>query len=86
MADLEQLKQKYAPVFQTIQSFSAEGATMEPPQLDGDKLRAGGVQQVLVGDMVGDLLRGFRNVARIRPPARPRRGLRWARLERQHRV
>jgi len=38
MADLEQLKQKYAPVFQTIQSFSAEGATMEPPQLDGDKL------------------------------------------------
>ena len=38
MADLEQLKQKYAPVIQTIQSFSAEGATMEQPQLDGDKL------------------------------------------------
>lgn len=38
MADLEQLKQKYGPVLQTIHSFGPEGATVEPPSLDGDKL------------------------------------------------
>lgn len=38
MADLEQLKQKYAPVVQTIESFSAQGATVEDQSLDGDKL------------------------------------------------
>ena len=38
MADLEQLKQKYAPVVQTIESFSAEGAKVEAQSLDGDKL------------------------------------------------
>jgi nucleoid-associated protein YgaU len=38
MADLEQLKQKYAPVVQTIESFSAEGARVEDQSLDGDKL------------------------------------------------
>ena len=38
MADLEQLKQKYAPVVQTIQSFSAEGAQVQDQSLDGDKL------------------------------------------------
>ena len=38
MADLEQLKQKYAPVVSTIESFSAEGAKVEDQSLDGDKL------------------------------------------------
>jgi nucleoid-associated protein YgaU len=38
MADLNQLKQKYAPVIDTIQSFSAEGATVNNVNLDGDKL------------------------------------------------
>ncbi len=38
MADLEQLKQKYAPVIQTIQSFSDIGATLEGVSLDGEKL------------------------------------------------
>ena len=36
MADLNQLKQKYAPVIDTIQSFSAEGAKVEDVSLDGD--------------------------------------------------
>ena len=38
MADLDQLKQKYAPVIDTIQSFSAEGATVEDVSLDGEQL------------------------------------------------
>ena len=38
MADLNQLKQKYQPVIDTIQSFSAEGAKVEDVSLDGDKL------------------------------------------------
>ncbi len=38
MADLEQLKQKYAPVIQTIQEFSDLGAKVDQVGLDGDKL------------------------------------------------
>jgi nucleoid-associated protein YgaU len=38
MPDLNQLKQKYAPVVQTIESFSAEGAQVQDTSLDGDKL------------------------------------------------
>ena len=38
MADLEQLKAKYAPVVQTIESFGSEGAKVEALSLDGDKL------------------------------------------------
>jgi nucleoid-associated protein YgaU len=38
MADLNQLKQKYQPVIDTIQSFSAQGATLDDVSLDGDKL------------------------------------------------
>ena len=38
MADLNRLKQKYQPVIDTIQSFSAEGAKVEDVSLDGDKL------------------------------------------------
>ena len=38
MADLEQLKQKYNPVIQTIQAFSDLGATVDTLSLDGDKL------------------------------------------------
>ncbi len=38
MADLDQLKQKYAPVIQTIQGFSDVGAQLESVSLDGDKL------------------------------------------------
>jgi len=38
MADLEQLKQKYAPVIATIQEFGDLGATVEDVSLSGDKL------------------------------------------------
>ena len=38
MADLNQLKQKYAPVIDTIQSFSAEGASVGNVSLDGEQL------------------------------------------------
>ncbi|HEX6773542.1 MAG TPA: LysM peptidoglycan-binding domain-containing protein [Acidobacteriaceae bacterium] len=38
MADLNQLKQKYQPVIDTIQSFSSEGAKVENVSLDGNKL------------------------------------------------
>jgi nucleoid-associated protein YgaU len=38
MADLNQLKQKYAPVIQTIEGFSAEGAQVQDVNLDGEKL------------------------------------------------
>ena len=38
MADLNQLKAKYAPVLQTIEQFSSEGAKVENVGLDGDKL------------------------------------------------
>ena len=38
MADLSQLKQKYTPVIQTIESFSAEGAQVQDVSLDGEKL------------------------------------------------
>lgn len=38
MADLEQLKQKYAPVIDTIGKFGAEGAAVQGVSLDGEKL------------------------------------------------
>ncbi len=38
MADLEALKQKYAPVVSTINEFSDLGATVEDESLAGDKL------------------------------------------------
>jgi hypothetical protein len=38
LADFEQLKQKYAPVVTTIQSFAEEGAQLQGESLDGDKL------------------------------------------------
>ena len=38
MADLEALKQKYAPVVATINEFSSLGATVQDESLDGEKL------------------------------------------------
>jgi nucleoid-associated protein YgaU len=38
MADLNQLKQKYAPVIETIQKFSDVGAAIEDVSLDGEQL------------------------------------------------
>jgi nucleoid-associated protein YgaU len=38
MADLDQLKQKYAPVIETIQRFAPYGATLDAVELDGERL------------------------------------------------
>jgi nucleoid-associated protein YgaU len=38
MADLDQLKRKYAPVIQTIEGFSDLGAKIDTISLDGEKL------------------------------------------------
>lgn len=38
MADLDALKQKYAPVVATIEEFSSLGAKVEDQSLSGDKL------------------------------------------------
>lgn len=38
MADLDALKQKYAPVVSTIEEFSSLGAQVEDQSLDGEKL------------------------------------------------
>ena len=35
MADLDQLKQKYSPVIQTIEGFSDLGAKLDAVSLDG---------------------------------------------------
>ena len=42
MADLDQLKQKYAPVIETIESFGDLGAKVESVDLDGEKLHLKG--------------------------------------------
>jgi nucleoid-associated protein YgaU len=55
MADLEQLKQKYAPVVETIQSFSDLGAQVQDESLDGDKLLLkGSVPSQVVANRVWD--------------------------------
>jgi hypothetical protein len=42
MADLEQLKQKYAPVIATMQEFASDGATLDDVSLDGEQLHLKG--------------------------------------------
>ncbi len=58
MADLEQLKQKYAPVIATIQSFSDYGATLDAVDLDGEKLHIkGSVPSQVVANRVWDVIK-----------------------------
>ena len=58
MADLEQLKQKYAPVIQTIQGFSGVGAKLESVSLDGEKLYLkGSVPSTVVANRVWDVIK-----------------------------
>ena len=58
MADLEQLKQKYAPVIQTIQGFQEFGATLEAVDLDGDKLHIKGtVPSTVCANRVWDVIK-----------------------------
>jgi nucleoid-associated protein YgaU len=58
MADLDQLKQKYAPVVETIQGFSDLGATVDAESLDGDKLYLkGSVPSQVVANRVWDSIK-----------------------------
>ena len=58
MADLDQLKQKYAPVIETIEGFSDEGATLAPVSLDGDKLYLKGtVPSEVIANRVWDAIK-----------------------------
>jgi hypothetical protein len=58
MADLDQLKQKYAPVIQTIQSFAEYGATLEAVDLDGEKLHIKGtVPSKVAANRVWDVIK-----------------------------
>ena len=58
MADLNQLKQKYQPVVDTIQSFSSEGAKVENVSLDGDKLLLkASVPSKVVANRVWDVIK-----------------------------
>jgi nucleoid-associated protein YgaU len=58
MADLDQLKQKYAPVIQTIEGFSDLGAKLDSVSLDGDKLYLkGSVPSTVVANRVWDVIK-----------------------------
>jgi nucleoid-associated protein YgaU len=58
MADLAALKQKYAPVIETIQHFAEYGATLETVDLDGEKLRIKGtVPSEVVANRVWDAIK-----------------------------
>ena len=58
MADLDQLKQKYAPVIETIGKFSDEGAAVEGVSLDGEKLYLKAtVPSTVVANRVWDVIK-----------------------------
>jgi nucleoid-associated protein YgaU len=58
MADLDQLKQKYSPVIQTIEGFSDLGAKLDSVSLDGDKLYLkGSVPSQVVANRVWDVIK-----------------------------
>jgi nucleoid-associated protein YgaU len=58
MADLNQLKQKYAPVIQTIQEFSEYGAKVDAVDLAGEQLHIKGeVPSQVVANRVWDTIK-----------------------------
>jgi nucleoid-associated protein YgaU len=58
MADLEALKQKYAPVIATLQEFGEYGAIVDSVDLDGDKLRLkGSVPSEVIANRVWDTIK-----------------------------
>ena len=58
MADLEQLKTKYAPVIETIQSFQEYGAILDALELDGEQLHLKGtVPSEVVANRVWDVIK-----------------------------
>ena len=55
MADLEQLKQKYAPVIETLQKFAPYGATLDAVDLAGEQIHIkGSVPSTVVANRVWD--------------------------------
>jgi nucleoid-associated protein YgaU len=58
MADLDTLKQKYAPVIETIQGFGEYGATLDAVDLDGEQLHLkGSVPSEVVVNRVWDVIK-----------------------------
>src|ERR1700677_5307634 len=58
MADLDQLKQKYSPVIETLQGFSDLGAKLDTVSLDGEKLYLkGSVPSQVVRNRVWDVIK-----------------------------
>lgn len=58
MADLDQLKQKYAPVIALFAHFSRQGAQLDEPTLDGEKLvLKGSVPSTVVANRVWDTIK-----------------------------
>ena len=58
MADLEQLKTKYAPVLELFTKFEPYGARLESVDLDGDKLHIkGSVPSTVVANRVWDVIK-----------------------------
>jgi nucleoid-associated protein YgaU len=58
MADIEALKQKYAPVIATIQEFGEYGATLDSVDLAGDKLHLkGSVPSQVIANRVWDVIK-----------------------------
>ncbi len=58
MADLDALKQKYAPVIETIQSFGEYGAKLDSVDLDGEKLHLKGeVPSTVIANRVWDVIK-----------------------------
>jgi LysM repeat protein len=58
MADLEQLKQKYASVIELFSHFAPQGAVLEDTSLDGEKLvLKGSVPSTVVADRVWDTIK-----------------------------
>lgn len=58
MADLNQLKQKYAPVLQTLQDFSEYGVKVETVDLAGEQLHIkGSVPSQVIANRVWDAIK-----------------------------
>ena len=58
MADLEQLKQKYAPVLALFQHFAPQGAQLQNVSLDGDKLLIqGSVPSTVIANRIWDVIK-----------------------------
>jgi nucleoid-associated protein YgaU len=58
MPDLEQLKQKYAPVLSTFEKMAPYGAKLDNVDLDGDKLHIKGeVPSTVVANHVWDAIK-----------------------------